>query len=519
MIDAPGVSRERKKLLLQQLGKYQLVRKLAVGGMAEVFLAKAAGPMGFEKTLVLKRILPDLAGDPVFVRMFLAEAKLAASLNHPNIAQIFDFGQEQGAYFIAMEYVDGPNLRSLSRRSAERSIPIPVSLCAKIISSACEALAYAHEFIDPGTATPLSVIHRDVSPENILLSRTGAVKMVDFGIAKAAGRAQPTESGILRGKISYMPPEQIQGKEIDHRADIFALGVVFYELITGSKPFDARSDVTIVQAILYEQMIPAIARRPDIPEPIARMLQRALAKDPDGRYPTCRHFQVELEHFIVSTGEPVGAYQLAALVSRLGGASMTIAAPPSVAPVAVGAPPAPGNELARAAVAGGSKPPDSSVQEPRTLAEAAARQPLPEKGPLAILRRRGKYFRATVGGLLGAAMVIAAAGIMVLFRTPAPSEPIVASPADRLSPEGGDNGTQQIAVAVGRIDFQVQPYATVFLDGKLLGQTPFPPVQVYEGKHSVRLVNADLKKEVTVEYVVKPGEENIFQYTLSRAEN
>src|SRR5229473_2279807 len=246
--------------------------------MAEVFLAKAAGPMGFEKTLVLKRILPDLAGDPVFVRMFLAEAKLAASLNHPNIAQIFDFGQEQGAYFIAMEYVDGPNLRSLSRRSAERSISIPVSLCAKIISSACEALAYAHEFIDPGTATHLSVIHRDVSPENILLSRTGAVKMVDFGIAKAGGRTQPTEAGILRGKISYMPPEQIQGKEIDHRADIFALGVVFYELITGSKPFDARSDVTIVQAILYEQMIPAVARRPDIPEPIARMLQRALSR-------------------------------------------------------------------------------------------------------------------------------------------------------------------------------------------------------------------------------------------------
>ena len=506
---------------MQQLGKYQLVRKLAVGGMAEVFLAKAAGPMGFEKTLVLKRILPDLAGDPVFVRMFLAEAKLAASLNHPNIAQIFDFGQEQGAYFIAMEYVDGPNLRSLSRRSAERSIPIPVSLCAKIISSACEALAYAHEFIDPGTATPLSVIHRDVSPENILLSRTGAVKMVDFGIAKAGGRTQPTEAGILRGKISYMPPEQIQGKEIDHRADIFALGVVFYELITGSKPFDARSDVTIVQAILYEQMIPAVARRPDIPEPIARMLQCALAKDPDGRYPTCRHFQAELEQFIVSTGELVGAYQLAALVSQLGGAhSMSIAAPPSVAPVAVTTPPAQGNEPARAAVTSEPKTPNSAVVHPLPLrrpAEAAASHPLApaETGPSIIHPRRGKYVRATVGGILGGAVAVAAAGFVLFGQAPTASdEKIVASPADR----GGDHRPEQIAVAVGKIDFQVRPYATVFLDGKLLGQTPFPPVQVDEGKHSVRLVNADLKKEVTVDYVVKSGEDNIFRYTLTRAE-
>ncbi len=487
--------------------------------MAEVFLAKAAGPMGFEKTLVLKRILPDLAGDPVFVRMFLAEAKLAASLNHPNIAQIFDFGQEQGAYFIAMEYVDGPNLRSLSRRSAERSIPIPVSLCAKIISSSCEALAYAHEFIDPGTATHLSVIHRDVSPENILLSRTGAVKMVDFGIAKAGGRTQPTEVGILRGKISYMPPEQIQGKEIDHRADIFALGVVFYELITGSKPFDARSDVTIVQAILYEQMIPAAARRPDIPEPIARMLQRALAKDPDGRYPTCRHFQADLEQFIVSTGEPVGAYQLAALVSKLAGASsMAIAAPPSVAPVAVSSPPAQGSELARSAAASESKTPDSSVlHPPRRSPEAVASHPLApaETGPSVIHPRRGKYLRAKVGGILGGAVIIAAAGFVVFGQAPsAPDETLLASPVARAA----DKRTEQIAAAVGRIDFQVRPYATVFLDGKLLGQTPFPPVQVDEGKHSVRLVNADLKKEVTVDYVVKSGEDNIFRYSLTRPE-
>src|SRR5262249_10288857 len=183
--------------------------------------------------------------------------------------------------------------------------------------------------VDPQTGTPLSLIHRDVSPDNVLLSRNGAVKVVDFGIAKAAGQQHQTKAGILRGKISYMPPEQIQGKEIDRRADIYALGVVLYDLITGCKPFDARPEVTIIQAILYEQMIPVVARRPDIPEAIGRILQRALAKDPDARYRSCRDFQAELERFIVGAGESVGPYQLAKLISQLSGSGTAFVAPPT----------------------------------------------------------------------------------------------------------------------------------------------------------------------------------------------
>ncbi len=653
---------------MQQLGKYQLVRKLAVGGMAEVFLAKAAGPMGFEKTLVLKRILPNLAADRQFVRMFLAEAKLAASLNHPNIAQIFDFGQAEGAYFIAMEHVDGPNLRSVSRRSTERSIPLPVSLCAKIISYACEALAYAHEFVDPGTATHLSVIHRDVSPENILLSRNGAVKVVDFGIAKAAGQTHHTKSGILRGKISYMPPEQIQGKEIDHRADIFALGVVFYELTTGYKPFDARTDVTILQAILYEQMIPATARRPDIPEPITRILQRALAKDPDARYPTCRHFQADLERFIVSTGEPVGPYQLATLVAQLSGSTtaFTAATPPLGAvsrptgPPRSGTPPPLPSVAARPKAASVPPVPAARKSPVAPVQELFQEYTAPSTTENADRRRRG----AAIAGMIGAAAILAAVGL-VLFRqgsqeqsagaatdderhaATSNSEPVdpnkapggaeaapqaevpaqvrvgatsnealSARPTDPADPGGtrksshreagtrlasrprsarrsgsseegtqgteqsqapsfasfavesvppgqifvngklvgsspvhvksllagevhvevhntaagftkqevftvnaGDNGTKRIVVESAPVEFRIRPYATVFLDGKLLGQTPFPPVQVYEGKHSVKLVNADLNRQVAVDYVVKPGQANIFKYNLALAEN
>src|SRR5262249_50712332 len=161
---------------------------LGHGGMATVYRARAAGPMGFEKTLVVKCILPNLAQDPQFVEMFLSEAKLAAQLNHPNIIHIFDFGEAEGAYYIAMEYIDGPNLRALMRRAQSLSRPLPLPLCAKIISAACEGLAYAHEFSDPQTGEPLHLIHRDVSPDNILLARNGTVKLVDFGIAKAANQ-------------------------------------------------------------------------------------------------------------------------------------------------------------------------------------------------------------------------------------------------------------------------------------------------------------------------------------------
>src|SRR5262249_49971797 len=165
-----------------RLGKYQLVRKLATGGMAEVFLAKADGPMGFQKTLVVKRVLPHLAENPLFTAMFLTEAKVAACLNHPNVVQVFDFGEVKGAYYLAMEYIDGPNLRTLIQHAWRRGQPPPFGLCAKVASLACEGLAYAHTFRDPETGETLNLIHRDISPENIILSRSGAVKVVDFGI-------------------------------------------------------------------------------------------------------------------------------------------------------------------------------------------------------------------------------------------------------------------------------------------------------------------------------------------------
>ncbi|HYH97124.1 serine/threonine protein kinase [Hyalangium sp.] len=310
-----------------QTGKYELISRLAVGGMAEVFLASATGPMGFEKRMVLKRILPHLAEDPAFVEMFLREAKLVAQLNHPNIVQIFDFGEADGSYFLTMEYIDGPNLRVLRKKARALGMPLPPALCARLVASACEGLAFAHDFQDPDTGKPLGLIHRDISTDNILVSRQGAVKVVDFGIAKTADQSHKTQNGVLKGKVPYMSPEQIRARPLDRRVDVYSLGVVLYELLTGRKPFNSPTDASLMQAILFEPLPPAVMHRPDLPEALQHILERALAKDREHRYPDCRAFQLELEDFILSTGKSVGAYQLSQLVTQLVASGDTAASP------------------------------------------------------------------------------------------------------------------------------------------------------------------------------------------------
>ncbi|KFE62646.1 Serine/threonine-protein kinase Pkn6 [Hyalangium minutum] len=293
--------------------------------MAELFLARAEGPGGFAKTLALKRILPNLAEDPAFVAMFLSEARLASRLHHTNLVQIFDCGKAEGGYYLAMEYIDGPNLRGLGRCASGLGVPFPLELCAWIIAEACEGLSHAHEFCDPGTQKPLELVHRDVSLDNILVSREGSVKVVDFGIAKVADQVHRTQTGIIKGKLTYMPPEQLRGKKLDRRVDVYALGVVLYELLTSRKPFDATTEASIAKAILFEPLVPAVKRRPDLPKALQVILDRALAKDREQRYPDCRAFQADLERFIRAQRKPMGSAQLARFVERVMG-------PPAVEP-------------------------------------------------------------------------------------------------------------------------------------------------------------------------------------------
>jgi serine/threonine-protein kinase len=226
-----------------RLGPYELVRRLATGGMAEVYLARRAGPHGFQKTVAVKRILPQFARDPDFVAMFVDEARVCARLGHPNIVQTFDFGEQDGELYMAMEYVDGTTGARLIRAAAGQAEEVPLDACIHIVLSILHALEYAHSARDDD-GKPLSLVHRDVSPGNVLIDRTGAVKLTDFGIARAAEIERRTDAGQLKGKLGYMSPEQVVGRELDARSDIFTLGIVFAEmmilrpLFSGGKELD-----------------------------------------------------------------------------------------------------------------------------------------------------------------------------------------------------------------------------------------------------------------------------------------
>jgi serine/threonine-protein kinase len=291
-----------------QLGRYHLVRKIATGGMAEVFLAKVMGPGGFEKSMVIKRILPNLAKDPEFVAMFLQEARLAAQFGHPAVVQIFDFGEVNGSYFLAMEYVDGPNLRSILRSSPERRISPVVG--ARVIEEACEGLAYVHEFAD-GSGASMGLMHCDVSTDNLMIARNGAVKVVDFGVATGAGQGPNAAPGTVKGKIAYMPPEQIIG-EADLRADVYALGVILYELAAGTRPYEQQPDQQLLATIIKTDPVPLLSRKPDLPREYANIVAKAMAKNLSVRFQTCRELASALDEFIQGSGQRVGTRQLAA---------------------------------------------------------------------------------------------------------------------------------------------------------------------------------------------------------------
>jgi serine/threonine protein kinase len=266
-----------------KLGKYQILSRLARGGMAEVWLARFQGVGGFEKDVVLKTILPDLSEDPDFVRMFINEALLAANLNHPNIVQIFDLGCLEGMYFIAMEYVPGKSLRQIARRLRSQSELLPPWFLLRVVVAVCDGLQYAHDYRDTD-GQPLHLVHRDISPENILVSFTGTVKILDFGIAKATTEASLTRAGMLKGKYSYISPEQVRGLPASPRSDLYAVGVVLYELLSGARPFVATGDLELLRQVVEGKPAPLAEIAPWVPVELHPIVSRALANDPGNRY-------------------------------------------------------------------------------------------------------------------------------------------------------------------------------------------------------------------------------------------
>lgn len=551
------------------VGKYQLIRKLAAGGMAEVYLAKAAGPHGFEKTLVVKCILPHLAQEPAFVRMFLSEAMLAARLNHSHIVQIYDFGEVDGSYFLAMEYIDGPSLRTLIKRASARGLPLPPTVCARLVSQACEGLAFAHDFADPETHQPLGLIHRDISPDNLLLTRQGSVKVVDFGIAKAAGQSHRTESGVVKGKLAYMPPEQVRARGLDRRADVYALGVVLYELLTSHKPYRPMEDAALMHAILFEPPTPAVQHRPDLPVALQRILARALAKERAQRYPDCHAFQSDLEEFILAGGRTVTASQVAQIVQQV-----TEAVPPAEArPEAVTEPdavaePFPSRAGARTREESATlledmvAPEDASLARPPRAALAPSKPPAPMTAQMPRARRVAWPWYAGVGALLllaggglvlgqrsgaveGTAEVTAARPSaeppsprltprveapreQVAETVPAESPPPERPSAPSVAPASSEVRVQErtaraskprrlVPAALGTLDVRAQPYANISVDGTPQGATPLETaLELPAGPHSVTFSFPTVSRTVTRRVEVKAGKLTLLNVTAPK---
>jgi serine/threonine protein kinase len=286
--------------VLAQLGRYQLQELLGVGGMAEVFKARRSGPGGFERTVVVKRILPANCEDPEFVRMFVAEAKILGMLHHPNVVQAYDFGEADGTLFLVLEYVDGPSIARALRalRGMGRQMPAPIA--AHFAHEVCRALDYVHTLRDSDGA-PLDVIHRDVTPSNIVLTLSGSLKLLDFGVAKYGASDARTQHGTVKGKPAYLAPEALEARAIDCRVDLFSLGVVLHEMLTLTDLFGSENELITLRKVLELPITPPSQARGDVPAALDAIVMKALERDPDRRYANAADMARELNEVVIAS--------------------------------------------------------------------------------------------------------------------------------------------------------------------------------------------------------------------------
>lgn len=499
--------------MAEKLGRYRLLRLLATGGMGEVFLARQEGPAGFTKTVVIKRILRHLASDQGFIDLFLNEARLAALLQHPHIAQVFGLEHENDAWFIAMEYVHGRSLRDVLEAARRKELKVPVRLAARLASQALQGLHFAHELTD-SRGRPLGILHRDVSPENLLVSFSGALKLVDFGIAKAV-RAE-ARVGRPKGKLAYMAPEAtVAGGTVDRRADVYAMGVVLYEALTLQLPPNTPRTVKEAQA----PREPYVAE-PNLPGPINAILAKAMAEDPARRFEDARQMSEALEGFLVSTRQTVTPADVSGFLEAVFGdeARAGVALEAGVTSTAV--------------LPGGTQPLSMPQLSPVPMISRSSLKSVPPVDP----RRQ-----LVVPVLVGAATA-ALIGFLVLLavwpRPPAqPTDeiPLVAAgPTDErfpeieipveveaeLDPELPDEGeaprlpgdatparrppARRVAKP-GRVTVRVNPWAEVSYGGRVLGTTPLPPIEVPAGTAVFTLRNSQLGVTRRVSVKVPPG--------------
>lgn len=481
---------------MERFGQYILLEKVGSGGMAELFKAKKLGIEGFERVLAIKRILPHLSSDEEFIDMFIAEAKLVARLSHKNITQVYDFGKIGQNYFIAMEYIRGKDLRGILKRCKEKNIRLPVALAVFIAKEVASALSYAHRQKD-STGKNLNIIHRDVSPQNILISYDGDVKVVDFGIAKAGAHSKTT-TGVLKGKLSYMSPEQAWGKPIDHRSDIFSLGVVLYEMLTGERLFKGDSEINTLERVREARVEPLPSSiNTDLPSEIEAKMLKALAKEVTGRYQNASDMEADTGNilFKLLSGDP--ALSLKKFM----------------------------HDLFKSEIEAEHK----SEMEEETISipleqEPAAVSPKAEaKKTTPALKKRKVYPYAIAASLAVIVLIIAA---FIFWPTVPPTPPLATSPVpvqpvaepknemaktdeqsiNTMTAVDIKNDAQQIQMPQtdkqrnkiqkaseeeneGELTINAMPWANVYIDGKPYGTTPKTIENMKAGMHKVRLEN------------------------------
>jgi serine/threonine protein kinase len=377
--DADGVVR---------LGRYELLHPLGIGGMAEVFKARAIGPGGFARDVVIKRILPAHGEDPEFIRMFVDEAKLLGLLHHPNIVEVYDFGEDDGVLYLALEYVEGPSLSRILRTLRGANRKAPPAIVAYVAREVCRALDHVHRLRDRD-GRPLDAIHRDVTPSNVIITAAGGVKLLDFGVSTFKDAVQITKAGTVKGKPAYLAPEQLEGKPIDGRVDLFALGIVMHEMLSLEHLFAGDSDLGTVKKIMEMQIPSPASTREDVPAALADIVMRALERDRDRRFASAAEMARALDDFIVSAGLHID--DVAAFVREIG----------------------------RCVVQGPVPAPAAAVRHARPLGSAAARRndrpARSHRSLITRLRNTGRAVRARPRMALVLAIMLATLGAGTAF--------------------------------------------------------------------------------------------------------
>ena len=450
---------------MELVGKYEILRPLASGGMGEVLLARQSGPGGFARAVVVKRLLPHLAKDPAFVQMFLNEARVVSRLSHPNVAQIYELGEADDTLFIAMEFVHGRSLLQVMRALSERGRLVSSALVARIAIEALQGLHHAHSLRLEGQSSP--VVHRDMSPDNILIGFDGHVRVIDFGIARAADTVSTTRTGTVKGKFSYMAPERFDGErsnELDASIDVYAMGVVVYESLTGRRPFRGSSDAALIGAILNTEPPPAHEVNASVPQELSSLVARALAKDRTRRFASAAEFSGALEEWLRRSGQTAGEPELIALMRGLFGADAADVNP---------------------ATSLATLPPVAAVPAPQLDAPTRT-SPRPAR-------------RVGLNGAIAALTALVALGVATFWLSRAP-EPVsgvsslaVPLPVPQAPPPAPivEPTKPVLTGKPGKVSFRVKPWGEIWLDDVKLGVTPNVSIERPPGNYTFVVKHPD----------------------------